>query len=167
MNAYINIDPDAKSKVDLAKIDRDVNDQPFYIGKLQFPGTLEFEPGVSFMVFISEEGNEQLHISPLDPSRLRGCRENATAMINHGKFSVELHPMEDQNGKTYYVGEALGFFNMDLRKGIFFTVFTSRPGQEEIQISRLNAKRKQRRPVQGYPQQPRREWPPQMKDVLA
>lgn len=162
---YLDIDPDAKSKVQLAKIESDVNGHPYYIGKLQFPGTLEFDSGVSFMVFVSEEGVEELQISPLDTTRLRGCRESSTAMISAGRFSVELHPMKDQNEKTYYIGEAIGFINMDLRKGIFFTIFTSRSGQEEIQISRLNSKRKQRRP-NNFTQQ-HRDWPPQIKDVIA
>ena len=70
------IDPEAKTKIELTKIDRDKFGQPYYIGKLQFPGTLEFEGGVSFMVFLSEEGFEELQIAPLDPLRRNKTNRN-------------------------------------------------------------------------------------------
>lgn len=157
------IDPEAKTKVELTRIDRDANGQPYYIGKLQFPGTLEFEGGISFMVFVSEEGFEELQISPLDPSRRSKSRREG-AGLSGGKFSIDLHPKQDQNGKTYYVGEAIGLVEMKLRKGIFFTIFTSREGQEELQISRLNHKLQKRRnknvPVE-------RRWPPRFEDTVV
>ncbi len=139
MSDFCHIDPDAKAKIELTKIARDANGQPFFIGKLQFPGTMEFDKGVSFMVFVSEEGVEELQIAPLDPSR-RSKSHRDSSGINGGRFSVELNPMVDRAGNTYYVGEARGFVQMDLRQGIFFTIFVSRPGSEELQISRLRPK---------------------------
>ncbi len=141
----IYIDPDAKMKVDLTKIAKDANGQPYYIGKLQFPGTLEFESGASFFVFVSESGVEELQIAPLDPSRMAKTRNEA---YMNGRFSIDLHPMVDQNGRTYYVGEAIGLAKLDLKRGIFFTIFTSKPGYEEIQISRLNPKVRKERVVE-------------------
>lgn len=135
----MHIDPDAKAKVELTKIARDANGLPFFIGKLQFPGTMEFDKGVSFMVFVSEEGVEELQIAPLDPSR-RSKSHRDSSGFNGDRFSVELNPMVDRAGNTYYVGEARGFVDMDLRRGIFFTIFVSRPGSEELQISRLRPK---------------------------
>jgi len=140
MSEIYSVDPDAKAKVELTKIARDANGQPFFIGKLQFPGTMEFDKGVSFMVFVSEEGVEELQIAPLDPSR-RSKSHRDSSGINGGRFSVELNPMVDRAGNTYYVGEARGFVQMDLRQGIFFTIFVSRAGSEELQISRLRPKR--------------------------
>src|SRR5690606_15220266 len=165
MKQYIDIDPEAKTKVELARIEKDSNGQPYYIGKLQFPGTLEFDGGVSFMVFSAEQGLEELQIAPLDATRLRGNRETSGASFNNGRFSINLHSMKDQNDKIYYVGEAVGFVEIDLRKGIFFTIFVSRPGQEELQITRLNHKKKFKRP--GFEQPLRRGgWPPRMEDTL-
>ena len=159
------IDPEAKTKVELTKISRDANGQPYYIGKLQFPGTLEFEAGASFFVFVSESGVEELQIAPLDPRR--SVSEDGISM-NAGRFTICLHPMVDQNGKTYYVGEAKGLSNIDLKRGVFFTIFTSKPGYEEIQITRLNPrKRKEERtrdvPVVSY----RRQWSPRLGDSIA
>ena len=134
------VDPEAKARIPLTKIQRDANGQPYYIGKYQFPGTLEFEGGASFMVFLSEDGVEELQIAPLDPNkRMKSKRDGAG--LSGGRFSIDLHPMVDQNGKTYYVGEAMGLVEMKLQKGIFFTVFVSKTGMEELQISRLNHNR--------------------------
>jgi hypothetical protein len=162
------IDPEAKTKVELTKIDRDKFGHPYYIGKLQFPGTLEFEGGVSFMVFVSEEGYEELQIAPLDPARRNKSNRNG-AGLSGGRFSIDLHPMIDQNGKIYYVGEAMGLVEMKLRKGIFFTIFVSREGQEEIQISRLNHKvqKKQTRPDRDVPVEVRRGWPPRLEETVT
>jgi hypothetical protein len=132
------IDPEAKSKVELTKIDKDVNGDPYYIGKLQFPGPLEFESGVSFFVFVSEGGVEQLQIAPMDPSRKLKMRDNV--YMNKGRLSIKLNPRVDQHGRTYYIGEGIGLVKLDLKCGIFFTVFVSKSGSEEIQITRLNYK---------------------------
>lgn len=134
------IDPEAKTAVRLTKIS-DVGGQPYYIGKLQFPGTIEFEKGVCFMVFVSEEGVEELQISPIDPAKL--CKKRDCVTLNENHISVNLYPLKDSYGKKYYIGEAMGITEVNLRSGIFFTIFTSRIGQEEIQISRLKFKKRQ------------------------
>ncbi len=141
----IIIDPEAKGKVDLIKINRDSNGNPYFIGKLQLPCTMDFEFGASFMVFNAEEGCEQLQFAPLDNNRRNKItKDHGAALLRNGRFAIDLHQMIDQNGKKYYVGEAIGLSKIDLRPGIFFTIFTSIPGQEQIQISRLQAKPKQR-----------------------
>lgn len=138
MENDICIDPEAKTKIELKKITRDANGQPYYIGKQQFPGTLNFECGASFFVFLSEEGQEELQIAPLTTSRR--LKSDNDLYVNKSRINIDLHPMVDQNGRTYYVGEAIGLVQLDLIHGIFFTIFTSKPGHEEIQISKLNPK---------------------------
>ena len=59
MEPTLLIDPEAKAKIELIKVPRDAAGNPYFIGKLQFPATMEFEQGVSFMVFNAEEGVEQ------------------------------------------------------------------------------------------------------------
>jgi hypothetical protein len=142
METTLLIDPEAKSRISLIKVPRDAAGKPFFIGKLQFPGTMEFEQGVSFMVFVAEEGVEELQIAPIDPARRNKTSRDGrcASLLNNARFSIDLHPMIDQNGSTYYVGEAIGLTKMDLRPGIFFTIFTSIAGQEQIQISRLQVK---------------------------
>jgi hypothetical protein len=41
----------------------------FYIGRLQFPGTINLENGAVFLVFTSEEGNEELQVAIDDKKR--------------------------------------------------------------------------------------------------
>jgi hypothetical protein len=137
-NLYI--DTDAKEKIELVKMEADRNGSPYYIGKRQFPGTYEFEHGISFMAFVSEEGTEELQISPLDPSRV--TTNNNETRLNNGKIYINMHPMIDKNRNVYYVGEAIGPVKISLLEGVFFTLFVSRQGYEELQISRLNHKAK-------------------------
>jgi hypothetical protein len=166
------IDPDAKGKIELTK-QFDSNDQPYYIGKLQLPMTLDFDDGVSFMVFTAEDGVEELQIAPLDPSRRKGSKNDA--VLSGGRFSVELHSMKDHNGNTYYIGEATGPVVMKLRNGIFFSVFTSRPGEEELQISKLTHRRPNKNKFERIqPQVERIErrrtpagWPPRIEDSIS
>jgi hypothetical protein len=162
------IDPEAKPPIQLIKNIDDYGN-PFYIGKLQFPGKLEFECGASFFVFVSEEGYEELQIAPLDPRRRKKTRRDGVTMTS-GRFTIDLEPMMDRNGQTYYVGEAIGLGKLDLRRGIFFTIFLSKPGREEIQIKRLDHKPKKRRayssrdvPVENV----EKRWPPRIEEAVG
>lgn len=132
----IQVDSEAKCKVSLNKV-FDRGGRPYYIGKLQFPGTLEFDDGASFMVFTSEDGVEELQIAPVDQTR-RSKKVRSGPGTRDGRIIIELAGIRDHSGNTYYVGEAQGPFTMPLKNGIFFTVFLSRDGYEEIQISKLN-----------------------------
>jgi hypothetical protein len=140
----LQIDPEAKCPINLIRVPKDNAGNPYFIGKLQFPAIMKFEKGASFMVFLAESGAEELQIGPIDPSRRSKARGSGGVAINNGRFSIDIHPMIDQNGDRYYVGEAIGLFEIDLVPGIFFTVFTSICGQEQIQISRLEVKPKPR-----------------------
>lgn len=148
MEHTLVIDDEAKAKILLIK-SSDKDGYPYYTGKFQFPGTLEFDAGISFMVFVSEEGQEELQIAPLDPSRRSRATRNE-AILSH-KLSINLHPQKDINGKTYYIGEAMGVAELKLRHGIFFAIFVSREGEEEIQISRL-------KPPKSKKRMPEKEW---------
>lgn len=121
MNEILVIDPEAKTTIPLIKVPKDAAGNPYFIGKMQFPGTMDFERGASFMVFTAEDGHEELQIAPLDPMMLSKVNANVRgASINNGKFSIDLVRFIDQNGADYYVGEALG-----LSKIIFSTASSS------------------------------------------
>lgn len=131
------VDPEAKTKIPLIKA-TDNNGNNYYHGKIQFPGTMEFEGGISFMVFIADDGAEELQIAPLDP--MKKNRSRGTASLVNGRLAINIHPIKDQHDNTYYIGEAIGPIVMKLNEGIFITVFTSIPGQEQIQVCRLQHK---------------------------
>lgn len=51
--------------VDLkTRLDKDGN--KFYVGKLEFPGNISCKDGVVFLIFVSDEGGEQLQIANID-----------------------------------------------------------------------------------------------------
>lgn len=45
---------------------KDRNKRKFYIGKLKGDFNLDFSRGVSFLVFVAEDGSEELQIAPMD-----------------------------------------------------------------------------------------------------
>lgn len=47
------------------KARKDIDKKVFYIGKLKFPGTIDCKDGVAFLVFVSDNGEEQLQIAPM------------------------------------------------------------------------------------------------------
>lgn len=49
---------------------KDVDGNIFYVGKLEFPGTINLKDGAVFLVFISDKGNEQLQIGPMEKNNL-------------------------------------------------------------------------------------------------
>lgn len=40
----------------------DSNQKTYYVGRLQAPMTLDFKDGVTFLIFVSENGEEELQI---------------------------------------------------------------------------------------------------------
>jgi hypothetical protein len=131
------IDREAKTVVKLKRM-FDSKGNPYYIGKKQLCGTLDFNKGGSFMVFVSEEGVEELQIAPMHPAKVKYYHGNVRLM--NGRIEIPLKALDDQNGNTYYVGEVVGPIVKDLIVGVFFTVFLSREGYEVLQISTLQHK---------------------------
>lgn len=139
-----SVDDDAKIRCDLFKR-KDKDDNVFYTGKLQFSGNLDFSDGQSLMIFLSEEDKEELQIGPIDPLRSSKKKESKVYINNSGKMCIPITPMIDSNNNVYYVAEARCDMLMPCKQGLFFSVFISKEGREEIQISKLNinvAKRK-------------------------
>lgn len=139
------IDPEAKGRIPLTRV-TDANGASYFIGKLQLPCSMKFSGGASFMVFTSEEGTEELQIAPMDPVKLgrlnTESRNRLGANMNQGKLTIYLRKMLDQYQNTYYIGEVVGPTEIDLVHGIFFTIFTSITGQEQIQITKLQIRRR-------------------------
>lgn len=141
----LSIDDSAKLIIPMHRvIDRDGN--PYYIGKLQFPGVIDLGEGASIMLFTSEEGAEELQIGILDPRKRSGkVRKTSRGSVGgtEGKIRIDLHAVKDSKGRTFYIGEVVAPVIIGCkRKGIFFSAFTAQPGVEEIQISALKHKKK-------------------------
>jgi hypothetical protein len=135
------VDDGAKMVVVLTRL-QDDNQKDYFVGKLQFPGTIDFRDGISFMVFTSERGVEELQIGPIDERRQSKItnRQRGTKISN--KVHVDLHALQDSHGNTFHLGEAKSPANIITKDGLFFTIFLSREGAEELQIGFLDHKRK-------------------------
>lgn len=48
------------------KTRKDVDGQKFYVGKLKAPILIDCSEGAVFLVFVSDTGEEQLQIAPMD-----------------------------------------------------------------------------------------------------
>jgi hypothetical protein len=55
-------------KVEL-NVRTDSNGKKFYIGKLEYPGTIECHDGVTFLIFVADSGAEELQISVMDKDK--------------------------------------------------------------------------------------------------
>ena len=62
--------PDEKLRI-LLDARKDGNNKTYHLGKLKFPGSLDCTDGIIFMIFTSEEGNEELQIGPMEPREVR------------------------------------------------------------------------------------------------
>ena len=61
MSSY-NLSLDLKAKLDS-------HNRTFYVAKLKGPFTIDCTDGIAIIVFISEEGVEQVQIAPMDQPR--------------------------------------------------------------------------------------------------
>lgn len=53
----------------------DAQKKKFYVGRLQFPGTIQLEDGAVFLVFTSEEGAEELQVAVDDSGKKNKKKE--------------------------------------------------------------------------------------------
>lgn len=138
---YIQVDSDAGLPIRLERR-LDSCGKPFFIGKLQFPGTLDLS-GLAFKAFLSEEGAEELEvIVPSDnESNFKGKVSGIRSLP--GRLHIPMQPRLE-NGETVYLGVVSSPVTMSVREGIFITLFVQE-GREELQISRLRFPRYQSR----------------------
>jgi hypothetical protein len=52
----------------------DGDERTFYVGKLEFPGTIDCSEGVTFIIFVSDAGSEQLQICKMDNNSKKGYK---------------------------------------------------------------------------------------------
>ena len=48
------------------KARKDKDGMTFYVGKLKGPYLIDCSPGAVFLIFVSDQGDEQLQIAPMD-----------------------------------------------------------------------------------------------------
>lgn len=142
----IFIDNEAKLRVDLAYIGRgtmrdgsDTVEVKRYRGKLQFPGTLNLSRGLCSMIFLSDEGREELQLSGVIPHKRSKDNTPSRGVTDSNKLIVRLTPFNDRTQRKGFVGEIEApTIHIDAERGIEFTINSPRNGKGEMLIGQLN-----------------------------
>lgn len=107
----------------------DSENKIYYHGAKKSPCQIDCRDGVAFMIFTSEEGAEELQIACVDPDAKFG-RWYRT----HDGIKINLKAREDKDKKIFYLGKIQFDGFIDFKRGGSFRVFTSREGEEQLQI---------------------------------
>jgi hypothetical protein len=117
-------------KVDLDPRE-DKEGQIYYIGRLQFPGRLCFKDGVTFLMFLSEDGAEEIQIATNNKEHTTFSRYSK----RNDRLKIAVESREDQFKKIFYVAKVQFQGYIDCTAGIVFLLFNSKKGSEELQVA--------------------------------
>jgi len=109
----------------------DKEEEVYYIGRLKTPISINLEEGVTFLVFLSKDGEEELQIAPNDKENTMFSRYT----IRGNKMKIRLDRREDKDGRSFYVCKVRHPGRINCLSEACFMVFTSREGNEELQIT--------------------------------
>lgn len=125
------------SKIELSP-KNDANGATYHVGNMQAPLKMSFKKGVVFLVYLSEESCEELHIgcarpgAQFDPIKKRLNKDGSV-----DRYIVRLERREDKNNQTFFIGLVQDDnLELDFENGFGFFVFSSKLGKEEIHLSR-------------------------------
>lgn len=107
----------------------DKDRQIYYLSKKSGPLILNLKKGVAFLLFTSEDGNEELQIANLD----NDTGHYSTFYRKDDRLKIRLDRREDSYGQVFYVAKLKANFNIDC-SDISFLAFLSKEGKEELQI---------------------------------
>lgn len=116
-------------KVDLEPRE-DKEQQIYYLGKIQFPGRICCRKGVTFLVFLSESGSEELQVAINDKEHTTFSRYSKRP----DRLKVSLETREDQFHKVFYIAKIQFHGYIDCASKLVFLVFNSKEGSEELQV---------------------------------
>ena len=114
----------------LLKDKQDKNDNKYFVGKQEFPGTLDLSKGVAFLIFLSEMCEEEIQIAHLN-------KENVTFSKftkQKDRLKIKLDKRIDSFDKPFWIAKIQYNGYLDFSDEAAFLVFTSKEGNEELQI---------------------------------
>lgn len=115
----------------------DAQQQIFYVGRNQWSLILHFKRGAAFSIYLSEDGNEELEITrPKSGDTFLPLRRRIGNDGIVDKYIVPLERRVDDSNRPFYYGVVQDELDLDMEAGFVFLVFTSKPGKEELQISK-------------------------------
>lgn len=135
---------------------KDNDDREFYFGKLQSPMKLTFERGAAFFIFIyeqssseeQEEVNGEIRIASAKPGARcfpikRSFRTESNEVNRyHISLKEQFNISEPGMKKAYLAVVQDDSIQLDAFEGLAFFIFNSKPGYEELQISKLTVQDK-------------------------
>jgi len=107
----------------------DKEQQIYYLSKKSGPLTINCKRGVAFLIFTSEDGNEELQIANLD----NDTGHYSTFYRKDDRLKVRLDKRQDSYGNSFYVAKLKSNFAIDC-SDVSFLAFLSKEGKEELQI---------------------------------
>ncbi len=108
----------------------DRNKDIYHLGRIRFPGGINCRQGVAFLVYTSEEGEEEMQIATLDQEQ--NTFASYTQMAD--RLKVNLSSRIDQYGKKFFICKIKFDGFLDCTDTLNFMVFTSKEGGEQLQI---------------------------------
>ena len=104
----------------------------YYMVKYQkgTPISIDLTNGVTFLIYNSESGFEELQIAPFDqdnPNLARFERKD-------NKIKMRIYRRTDVNDKTYYVGKLKLNAKVSFQDGGSFMIWTSKENSESLQV---------------------------------
>jgi hypothetical protein len=121
-------------KVELeARLDK--HDKLWHLGKIKFPGSIDFSNGIAILIFLSEDGDEELQIAVNDKDNSTFSKvKREKAESGKARLKIPIDAREDQYGKTFYVCKVNHNAVINCSSEVVFLIYTSKPGCEELQI---------------------------------
>lgn len=108
---------------------QDKEQQIYYLSKKSGPLSINCKKGVAFLIFTSEDGNEELQIANLDNDN----GHYSTFYRKDDRIKVRLDKRQDSYGNSFYVAKLKSNFAIDC-SDVSFLAFLSKEGKEELQI---------------------------------
>ena len=108
----------------------DKDDNIFHIGRLRSPIVIDLSQGVTFLVFLSEDGSEEVQLAIND-------RENTTFSKftrRKDRLKIRLEKRSDKHKKNFLIAKIQADLLVNCFAETAFIVFTSKEGAEELQI---------------------------------
>ena len=123
-NYKIQLDP---------RLDKD--DNIYFLGKVRYPGTIDFRQGLTILAFTADEELEELQIAVNDKENSSYSKLNVEKLDNQKtRIKIPLTAREDSFGKNYYVCKVRSNIVLDCFDEVVFFLYTSKKGKEEVQV---------------------------------
>jgi len=122
-NLVIDLEPREDSKGNI-----------YFLGRLRFPGIIDLTNGVTLLVFMSESGDEELQIAINDKENTAFNKFKQKRDKANTRLEIRLDVRTDQHDKKFFIAKIQINGYIYCNSEVVFLVFTSRGGEEEVQI---------------------------------